>query len=203
MPIALWFSMRNTMLAAMPVKLTAVTSTRSTLTVGLVNNWSQPAVKMAAATTKPKESARTRIHNRLFKKCWQRSISWLDVRLEKEDAMAIKNVMGALVLASLGLIGCDQSKAELDSTKQQLQSVTAERDSLKTQLDATKAQLAAAQQQLDQMKQAAAARGRGRAGEGAAPRGQGRRDQGSAAADAEGTAEARAGEGSPRDVARS
>ena len=70
--------------------------------------------------------------------------------------MAIKNVVGALLLASIGLVGCDQSKAELDSTKQQLTSVTAERDSLKTQLDATKAQLAAAQQQLDQMKQAAA-----------------------------------------------
>lgn len=70
--------------------------------------------------------------------------------------MSIKNVVGALLLAGLGLAGCDQSKAELDSTKQQLQTVTAERDSLKTQLDATKAQLAAAQQQIDQMKQAAA-----------------------------------------------
>ena len=71
--------------------------------------------------------------------------------------MTMKTIMGVLVLATLGLVGCDQSKAELDSTKQQLQSVTAERDSLKTQLDQTKAQLAAAQQQLDQMKQAAAA----------------------------------------------
>lgn len=71
--------------------------------------------------------------------------------------MVIRNVMGALVLAGLGLIGCDQSKAELDSTKQQLQSVTAERDSLKTQLDSTKQQLAAAQQQIDQAKAAQAA----------------------------------------------
>lgn len=83
--------------------------------------------------------------------------------------MAIKNVMGALVLASLGLVGCDQSKAELDSTKQQLTSVTAERDSLKTQLDQTKAQLAAAQQQLDQMKQAAAAPATPPSGAAAAP----------------------------------
>jgi outer membrane murein-binding lipoprotein Lpp len=71
--------------------------------------------------------------------------------------MAIKNVVGALALIGLGLAGCDQSKAELDSTKQQLQAVTAERDSLKTQLDSTKQQLAAAQQQMDQMKQAQAA----------------------------------------------
>ena len=70
--------------------------------------------------------------------------------------MAIKHLMGAALLVGLGLAGCDQSKAELDSTKQQLQAVTAERDSLKSQLDATKAQLAAAQQQMDQMKQAAA-----------------------------------------------
>ena len=48
--------------------------------------------------------------------------------------MAIKNVVGAA--ASIGLVGCDQSKAELDSTKQQLATVTTERDSLKTQLAA-------------------------------------------------------------------
>jgi outer membrane murein-binding lipoprotein Lpp len=71
--------------------------------------------------------------------------------------MAMKNVVGALALIGLGLAGCDQSKAELDSTKQQLQAVTAERDSLKTQLDSTKQQLAAAQQQMEQMKQAQAA----------------------------------------------
>jgi len=71
--------------------------------------------------------------------------------------MAIKNVLGALLLVSVGLVGCDQSKAELETTKTQLTSVTAERDALKTQLDSTKQQLAAAQQQLDQMKQAAAA----------------------------------------------
>jgi septal ring factor EnvC (AmiA/AmiB activator) len=77
----------------------------------------------------------------------------------EEAAMSIRNLVGALVVASLGLgtVGCDQSKAELDSTKQQLQSAQAERDSLKTQLDQTKQQLAAVQQQLDQMKAAQAA----------------------------------------------
>src|SRR4030081_2628884 len=69
--------------------------------------------------------------------------------------MAIKNILGALAVC-IGLVGCDQSKAELDTTKTQLQAVTSERDSLKTQMDAQKAQLAALQQQIDQMKTAAA-----------------------------------------------
>jgi outer membrane murein-binding lipoprotein Lpp len=83
--------------------------------------------------------------------------------------MAINKLLGALVLVGLGLVGCDQSKAELDSTKQQLQAVTAERDSLKSQLDATKAQLAAAQQQMDQMKAAQAAPAAQPSGAAAAP----------------------------------
>jgi chromosome segregation ATPase len=83
--------------------------------------------------------------------------------------MAIKSLVGALALMSLGVVGCDQSKAELDSTKQQLQAVTAERDSLKSQLDTTKAQLAAAQQQMDQMKAAQAAPAAQPSGAAAAP----------------------------------
>src|SRR6476469_6963127 len=93
-----------------------------------------------------------------MKYSWQPSKSCLDVALNRRRfRMGMKNVVGALALIGLGLAGCDQSKAELDSTKQQLQAVTAERDSLKTQLDSTKQQLAAAQQQMDQMKQAQAA----------------------------------------------
>ena len=65
-------------------------------------------------------------------------------------------IIGVLALAGFGLVGCDQSKAELDSTKQQLTAVTAERDSLKTALDQAKAQAAALQQQIDQAKAAAA-----------------------------------------------
>jgi len=59
------------------------------------------------------------------------------------------------ILMCIGMVallgGCDQSKAELDSTKSTLASVTQERDNLKTQntqlqqqLDATKAELAKA-----------------------------------------------------------
>ncbi len=45
-------------------------------------------------------------------------------------------------LMTLGAVtGCDQSKAELDTTKQQLTAITAERDGLKSQLDAAKQQV--------------------------------------------------------------
>jgi len=71
--------------------------------------------------------------------------------------MSIKAGMGALALVVMALTGCDQSKAELETTKQQLTTVTSERDALKSQLDAAKTQLAAAQQQIDQLKATAAA----------------------------------------------
>jgi septal ring factor EnvC (AmiA/AmiB activator) len=71
--------------------------------------------------------------------------------------MSIKAGMGALALVVMALTGCDQSKAELETTKQQLTTVTSERDALKSQLDAAKTQLAAAQQQIDQLKAAQAA----------------------------------------------
>jgi len=43
-------------------------------------------------------------------------------------------VAGAASLI-LGMLGCDQSKAELEQTKTQLQAVTAERDALKNQVN--------------------------------------------------------------------
>jgi len=62
-----------------------------------------------------------------------------------------------ILLATIGLVGCD--KAELEATKQQLQTVSLERDSLKTQLDASKQQNAALTLQVNnlQTKLAAAA----------------------------------------------
>jgi hypothetical protein len=66
-------------------------------------------------------------------------------------------IIGMLALVGVGLVACDQSKAELESTKQQLTAVTTERDSFKSQLDQAKQQLAALQQQLDAAKAAQAA----------------------------------------------
>ena len=49
----------------------------------------------------------------------------------------------------LGMLGCDQSKAELDQTKTQLQAVTTERDALKGQVTALQGQVTTLQQQLN------------------------------------------------------
>ena len=49
---------------------------------------------------------------------------------------------------SLGILACDQSKAELDQTKSQLQAVTAERDALKTQVGALQGQVTVLTKQL-------------------------------------------------------
>jgi len=55
-------------------------------------------------------------------------------------------VAGAFL--SLGILACDQSKAELDQTKAQLQAVTAERDALKTQVGALQGQVTTLTKQL-------------------------------------------------------
>lgn len=70
--------------------------------------------------------------------------------------MSVRKVLGTLALVA-GFAGCDQSKAELDSTKQQLTAVTTERDALKSQIDAAKMQATTCQTQLDAMKAAQAA----------------------------------------------
>ena len=62
-----------------------------------------------------------------------------------------KSLFVPVLLASIALAGCDQSKAELESTKQQLQIVSGERDVLKTQLDASKQQAAALTQQVNNL----------------------------------------------------
>lgn len=59
--------------------------------------------------------------------------------------------------ALLSLLGCDQSRAEVDSMRQQLATVTSERDSLRTQLDTTRGQLDAARKDLDEARRQAAA----------------------------------------------
>ena len=47
---------------------------------------------------------------------------------------SIKRIFAVTAIAGSVLwMGCDPSKAELDSTKAQLQTITAERDGLKTQ----------------------------------------------------------------------
>src|SRR3954447_12211465 len=62
--------------------------------------------------------------------------------------LTIKFLELAFLVTVATAMGCDQSKAELDSTKQQLQAVTTERDGLKTQLDTAKQQTAALQAQV-------------------------------------------------------
>jgi cell division protein FtsB len=61
--------------------------------------------------------------------------------------MTLRNLTLSAVLA-LGLVGCDQSKAELDQAKTQITSLTAERDGLKGQLDQANAKVTALQQQV-------------------------------------------------------
>ena len=70
-----------------------------------------------------------------------------------------KKVLGIFVLVAgaFAASGCDQSKAELDSTKAQLEQVGKERDLLKSQLESTKQQMATMQAQLDKAKQPPAA----------------------------------------------
>ena len=52
----------------------------------------------------------------------------------RDEMTGIKGMLILSVLAVAAAVGCDQSKAELDSTKTQLTAVTTERDGLKTQL---------------------------------------------------------------------
>ena len=52
----------------------------------------------------------------------------------RDEMTGIKGTLILSVLAVAAAVGCDQSKAELDSTKTQLTAVTTERDGLKTQL---------------------------------------------------------------------
>ena len=83
------------------------------------------------------------------------NLSFWGVSMRTIKTIGITSVLAVL----LGVSGCDQSKAELDSTKQQLQTVTTERDNLKSQLDAANQQLTTLRQQLAdaQAKDAAAA----------------------------------------------
>ena len=65
----------------------------------------------------------------------------------------MKGIHGTFGVAAafviLGMLGCDQSKAELEQTKTQLQAVTTERDALKTQVSALQGQVTTLQQQLN------------------------------------------------------
>jgi chromosome segregation ATPase len=77
---------------------------------------------------------------------------------KKEIPMTGKQKLTGLVLVIAGaLVGCDQSKAELDKTKADLVTVTAERDSLKTQLDQANGRLAGLQQQVTDLQAKVAA----------------------------------------------
>jgi hypothetical protein len=67
----------------------------------------------------------------------------------------IKGMLILSLLAVAAAVGCDQSKAELDSTKTQLTAVTGERDGLKTQLTAAQQQVTALQAQVAQLQAAA------------------------------------------------
>ena len=60
-----------------------------------------------------------------------------------------KSLFVPVLLACIAFAGCDQSKAELESTKQQLQNTIVERDNLRAQLDASKQQAAALSQQIN------------------------------------------------------
>ncbi len=81
-------------------------------------------------------------------------------------------------LVTLGAAaGCDQSKAELDSTKQQLTAITAERDSLKTQLDAAKQQATAMQAQVTDLQTKLAAAQTPPAARAGRGRGEGREEE--------------------------
>jgi phage shock protein A len=75
---------------------------------------------------------------------------------------AVQRTLGAAAaLLAMGMVGCDQSKAELDQTKMQLQTVSTERDSLKNQVNTLQGQVTTLTQQLSDAnaKLAAAAAG--------------------------------------------
>src|SRR6185312_2305618 len=78
-------------------------------------------------------------------------------RALRERGHCMKWVMSLGIVAMLAGVGCDQSKAELDSTKTTLASVTTERDNLKTQLATAQQQLDATKAELAKAKAAAAA----------------------------------------------
>src|SRR5215470_6549480 len=71
------------------------------------------------------------------------------LRREVEPMKAIRGTFGAAAACLiLGMLGCDQSKTELEQTKAQLQTVSGERDALKNQVSGMQQQISALTQQL-------------------------------------------------------
>jgi hypothetical protein len=88
-----------------------------------------------------------------------RSVARAIVAREESSMSITRFLIGAIVLVSVPLAACDQSRPELEATKQRLQAMSTEHEGLKAQLDASKQQTAALQQQVNvlQAKLAAAA----------------------------------------------
>ena len=62
---------------------------------------------------------------------------------------ALKLASLAVAVAVFGMVGCDQSKAELDKTKAQMMTVTSDRDALKGQVTNLTTQVQTITQQLN------------------------------------------------------